>query len=195
MSPEARQRIAERMRANNPMKRPEVAEKVAKKRRGVKMCAMSEAHRAAIRLANCDHLKRLAERNRGNRYGVGNTNRLGTIHTVEAKAKMRFAAARRIQRDMNKRDTTPELVVKAWLDKRGVEYEQQFRIPGERFVFDFAIPSRRILIEVDGCYWHGCERCGLKGHPENRINDALKNELAKSVGWKLLRVKECSIGL
>lgn len=100
------------------------------------------------------------------------------------------AAARRIQATEG---TSIELKVMEVLEGRGEDFVHQYVFPGERYVFDFAIPSKHVLIEVDGCYWHGCSKCGYDGMPDNRRNDAAKNRLAKRLGWKLIRIKECNI--
>lgn len=181
---------SEWMRKNNPMKRPEVAAKVAAKRRGRPLGPMSNEHKAKIREANKEHLRRLAQSNVGNKYSVGRTDLRGRKHTPETRAKMRVAAARRIQATEG---TSIELKVMEVLKGRGEDFVHQYAFPGERYVFDFAIPSKRVLIEVDGCYWHGCFKCGHDGMPDNRRNDAAKNRLAKRLGWKLIRIKECNI--
>lgn len=42
--------------------------------------------------------------------------------------------------------------------------------------------SQGIAIEVMGCYWHSCPVCGLKGPPENLINDRNKRDFLASRG-------------
>lgn len=75
------------------------------------------------------------------------------------------------------------------LDSRGVKYTSQYRIG--RFAYDFAILPRRILIEVDGCYWHGCVQCGYTGITKTVSLGALKDACAERNGWRLVRIKEC----
>lgn len=53
-------------------------------------------------------------------------------------------------------DTKPELAVKAALDEMGVQYLHPGVLPGIRSQFDFYIPSWKVLIQVDGCYFHAC---------------------------------------
>lgn len=109
--------------------------------------------------------------------------------------RRRAAAERLLLRGAIKSGTRPELAVQALLEVRGVQFETQFAFAGSVFLFDFAIPSRKVLIEVDGCYWHGCRRCKRLGLPANRRNDAAKNRLAREQGWKLIRIRECELKL
>ena len=51
--------------------------------------------------------------------------------------------------------------------------------------------SKKLCIEIDGCYWHGCEKCGYAGKPG--ISDHRKTSYLLNRGWKILRVKECEI--
>jgi G:T-mismatch repair DNA endonuclease (very short patch repair protein) len=84
------------------------------------------------------------------------------------------------------------------LDALGVRYERQYfaHVPGAgRHPWDFAIPDRRILIEVDGCYWHGCKTCGFEGVDGRAALDEKQTRAAEEVGWKVIRIAEHDIGL
>lgn len=76
----------------------------------------------------------------------------------------------------------------ALLDAAGVEYSVQFRT--ERHAFDFKLGAAPVLIEVDGCYWHGCKDCGHPGVAKTRQLDAEKSAWASAAGYVLIRVKE-----
>lgn len=67
------------------------------------------------------------------------------------------------------------------LEACGIRYIPQYRLEGDGRPFDFFIPPR-LLVEVDGTYWHG-----LPGAAEK---DALKAELAKERGFILRRIPE-----
>lgn len=88
-------------------------------------------------------------------------------------------------------NTKPELAVKAKLDAAGIGYSQQEPLFGR--LWDFAIHSKRMLIEVDGCYWHGCP----KHHPDRAgitaRRDAERDAAARSAGWKVYRIWEHDI--
>lgn len=89
--------------------------------------------------------------------------------------------------------TKPEVAMAAYLAARGVTFIEQFQVGGAKRLFDFAVPARRLLIEVDGCYWHGCKRCGEKGIKNSQAVDARKDAIAKANGWKLVRVRTCQM--
>ena len=63
---------------------------------------------------------------------------------------------------------------------------------------DFAFPGDRLLIFVDGCFWHGCSVHGqipasnrqfwATKLAKNRARDRLVNRTLKSKGWRVLRI-------
>ncbi|MGA2723419.1 MAG: very short patch repair endonuclease [Bryobacteraceae bacterium] len=65
---------------------------------------------------------------------------------------------------------------------------------------DFAFPGRRVLLFVDGCYWHGCPRCYRRpsSHTDywdakvrrNRARDRRTTARLKRDGWRVLRIWE-----
>lgn len=92
------------------------------------------------------------------------------------------------------KDTKPELKVKTILESNGVKYEHPYQV--DKKVFDFFIPEKNLLIEVDGIYWHSKNLTDGEMNEvqkKHKINDAVKNNLAKSLGYKLLRVWEDEI--
>lgn len=137
---------------------------------------------------------------------------LGKKASDETKAKMRAAALGRSHRpetrakisEKNKQNgchlssrgrrlSRTEATVGAHLETLGMPFEPQHVLPGSTRLFDFAIPTRRILIEVDGCYFHGCTSCGRPGLPNNLKSDAEKTQLAKDHGWLLIRIPEHAV--
>lgn len=65
---------------------------------------------------------------------------------------------------------------------------------------DFIFPKQKVAVFVDGCFWHGCKKCGLKSKSNteywgNKIirnkkrDDIVKRELRKS-GWTAIRIWE-----
>lgn len=71
---------------------------------------------------------------------------------------------------------------------------------------DFVIPSRRVAVFVDGCFWHSCPQHGRKkpwSGPNadlwaekmrrNAERDKRSTRLAEEAGWKVVRVWECEV--
>jgi len=82
------------------------------------------------------------------------------------------------------------------LDENGIKYIQSFN--SGRFVYDFYIPVKNILIEVDGDFYHSNPNKYPDGpvyeiQKHNAKNDIHKNEWAKTNGYTLLRFWESDI--
>lgn len=84
-----------------------------------------------------------------------------------------------------KKFTFIETVVKSYLDKIGIEYEEQKMIPEGHTVADFYIPEQRLVLYADGTYWHS-----LPGVPRK---DATQELTLGLHGFKVLRLKEPAI--
>lgn len=97
-------------------------------------------------------------------------------------------------KEPTKKGTKPEKAFAELLKEVGIEFIFQYPVPwkkGWKKWYDFYIPEKKLLIEVDGIYWHGK---GIKTGQLNeqqwntRRNDRLKNYLAKSRGYSLKRI-------
>ena len=89
-----------------------------------------------------------------------------------------------------------EQLFRSILDTYEIDYIQSFN--SGRFVYDFYIPSRNILIEVDGDFYHSNPIKYPNGpiyetQIHNSKNDQIKNEWAKANGYTLLRFWESDI--
>jgi len=91
-------------------------------------------------------------------------------------------------------NTKPELEFAALLSLNNIEYNTQQKISwkhGWWKFYDFYIPEKNILVEVDGTYWHGKN---LKDNEldvrqiHTRKNDLIKNDLAIKRGYTLIRI-------
>jgi len=90
--------------------------------------------------------------------------------------------------------TKPELEVFDILTKNKIVFETQYEFRGR--YFDFAIPSKKILLEVDGVYWHGknvSDNELNETQQRTRENDKYKNMLVESSDWTLIRIWEDEI--
>jgi len=65
---------------------------------------------------------------------------------------------------------------------------------------DFYFPRRKLALFVDGCFWHGCPRCGRlpkskiafwrKKIDSNRKRDIKTRRLLRASGYRVLRLWE-----
>jgi very-short-patch-repair endonuclease len=69
----------------------------------------------------------------------------------------------------------------------GIAYECQYRIPGlaRRYIFDFAWPAQKLVVEVQGAIWKQ-----QTGHTSGSgiTRDCDKLNLATLAGWRYLQV-------
>ena len=105
----------------------------------------------------------------------------------------------------NRGRTGPELALASGLWHRGVRYYTSegyqavrgMKLPGNP---DLILPRQRMVIFIDGCFWHGCPQCrkhkGLSGEfwvnkiAGNRARDQRVTDELESDGWTVLRVPE-----
>lgn len=80
-----------------------------------------------------------------------------------------------------------EIRVKSLLDKIGIQYEQQKEIG--IYAADFYLPDYNLILEVYGCYWHGCEMCG-KAYPKKNRYDRRRENYIRACGYDLLVIWE-----
>lgn len=107
---------------------------------------------------------------------------------------------RRIMQAVGTTHTGPELRVRRILWRAGYRYRLHYRrLPGKP---DIAFPSRRKVIFVHGCFWHG-HSCP-KGRPpktrseywlpkiaNNQSRDQAVLSACEALGWKALIVWQC----
>ena len=111
-------------------------------------------------------------------------------------------ATHRVMAANRSRDTQPELAIRRMLHARGYRFRLCRRdLPGRP---DIAVPGRRAVIEVRGCFWHahGCAGATIpKTRPQywvakmadNRRRDARNAEALAALGWRLHDVWECEL--
>lgn len=81
------------------------------------------------------------------------------------------------------RRSSIEIEVEAVLQRLGEPFVAQKKMG--RFLCDFYLPSRKLVIECDGDYWHS--------RPKQRAKDAKKDRWLTSHGQKVVRLRECEI--
>lgn len=99
-------------------------------------------------------------------------------------------------------NTKPEEIVRKYLFSHGFRYRKNDkRYPGKP---DIVLPKYRIVIFVNGCFWHmhGCSRSRLpKSNQEywqpkierNIARDEANRRLLEADGWKVIVVWECEL--
>lgn len=101
------------------------------------------------------------------------------------------------------KNTGPEMVVRRALWASGVRYRlHDKKLPGHP---DIVFASRRLVLLVHGCFWHGHEGCPRHRIPKSRVewwtakierNKARDAEVRVSLaaaGWTVLVLWECEV--
>lgn len=108
-------------------------------------------------------------------------------------------------RNMSKvkgKNTKLEVRVRKYLYTHGIRYRINYKITGKP---DIAIPSKKVAIFVNGCFWH-CHSC-KKGTTlpvanadfwkqkldRNKQRDIEVEELLTREGWKVYKLWECEL--
>ena len=99
------------------------------------------------------------------------------------------------------KDTEPELAVRRMIHRMGLRYALHRRdLPGNP---DLVLVSRRRIVFVHGCFWHGHACRSGKNRPasnrgywipkleRNMVRDAANRRKLRRDGWKVLTVWEC----
>lgn len=100
-----------------------------------------------------------------------------------------------------RRDTAPELALRRELHRRGLRYRVELTLPElPRRRMDIVFSKARLVVLVDGCFWHGCPRHGTTARANagfwtsktktNQTRDRDTDERLSRSGWTVLRVWE-----
>ena len=105
-------------------------------------------------------------------------------------------------RGNRKRDTRPELALRAVLHRRGLRYRLRYAVvtSGVRVVPDVVFPRHQVAVFVDGCWWHRCPEHAniprtnaaywLPKLTRNVERDELVTSSLAGAGWTVIRVWE-----
>lgn len=99
------------------------------------------------------------------------------------------------------RDTGPELEIRRRVHAAGMRYLVNARpVPKERRTVDMLFRSARVVVLIDGCFWHGCAEHHQqpKTHSDywsqkveaNRARDRATDLMLLSHGWFVMRFWE-----
>lgn len=109
----------------------------------------------------------------------------------------------RIMRAVKSQDTSPELAVRSLLHRKGYRFRLHRKdLPG---CPDLVFVSRRKILFIHGCFWHGheCKRGARvpKSNTEywrqkiekNRRRDTRNRNTLQASGWRVQTVWECEL--
>ena len=109
----------------------------------------------------------------------------------------------RIMARIKSKNTEPELAVRRLLHGLGYRYRLHRKdLPGRP---DLVFPSRRKVVFVNGCFWHGHEKCSRAHLPasnknywtaklkRNKERDERNLALLNEGGWMVMVIWECEL--
>jgi DNA mismatch endonuclease, patch repair protein len=100
-----------------------------------------------------------------------------------------------------RRDTKPEIELRRLLHDRGLRYRvDRAVLPGVRRRGDVVFGPTKVIVFVDGCFWHGCpDHATWPTHnaefwrekiETNRLRDRDTDQRLADAGWEVVRVWE-----
>lgn len=100
------------------------------------------------------------------------------------------------------KNTLPELILRKTVLRSGLRgYRLHYKLVGKP---DIVFPKRKIVIFIDGCFWHKCPKCFIPPRTNEvfwtaKINSNVKrdkvvNRELREKGWKVLRIWEHELG-
>jgi DNA mismatch endonuclease (patch repair protein) len=99
-------------------------------------------------------------------------------------------------------DTKPEVSLRSALHRLGLRFRKDHRIDveGVRVRPDIVFPRARVVVFVDGCFWHRCPQHGQmpranRGYWEPKLarnveRDRQADVMLGAAGWTVVRVWE-----
>jgi DNA mismatch endonuclease (patch repair protein) len=100
------------------------------------------------------------------------------------------------------RDTRPEVLLRSALHRRGLRFRKHFMLREDQVVVrpDVVFTRARVVVFVDGCYWHCCPTHGssprhnaaywTEKFDRNVARDHRVDEALRASGWTVLRYWE-----
>lgn len=96
-----------------------------------------------------------------------------------------------------------DYAVTGWRRHLDVRFTDSGRRNSRRVKPDFVFPKQRVVVFVDGCFWHGCPRCYQKPKQNakfwrekiggNQARDRRVTRQLRKLGWSVCRIWECRL--
>jgi len=111
-------------------------------------------------------------------------------------------AASAVMRGNARTETSPERALRSALFRCGLRFRKYYPIVTAlgRVRVDIAFPRKRVVIFLDGCFWHSCPVHGTKPGrnseywtaklARNAERDSRNTEMLEAEGWKVVRIWE-----
>lgn len=91
-------------------------------------------------------------------------------------------------------NTKPEVKTQGYLCALGISFETHKRLEFYRLhAYDIVVADIKVIIEVDGCYWHSCPEHYPTNLDRQKERDVLHTSIAERNGWKVIRIWEHEI--
>jgi DNA mismatch endonuclease (patch repair protein) len=101
------------------------------------------------------------------------------------------------------KDTSPEMLVRKWLFSKGFRFRLHVKdLPGKP---DIVLPKHKLVLFINGCFWHGHNGCKYFVIPKTRrkwwLSKILRTKQLDSEnitklaakGWKVKSIFECDL--
>lgn len=102
----------------------------------------------------------------------------------------------------SRNNVTTERRLRSFLMREGIK-GWKLQAPREIGSPDFWFPNSRVVVFVNGCFWHGCPRCGHVPKTNipyweaklsrNRQRDRRVQRIARQLRFSVVRVWECEL--
>lgn len=108
---------------------------------------------------------------------------------------------RRRMQAVRRRDTAAEIAIRRELHARGLRFRiDQSVLPSRRRRVDLVFRTARVVVFVDGCFWHSCPKHATRPKAnrdwwrtklaENHRRDRQTDRELVAAGWRVIRIWE-----
>jgi DNA mismatch endonuclease, patch repair protein len=123
-----------------------------------------------------------------------------TKHRQTSRPEASSLHVRRRMQATPQRDTPCELAIRSALHQLGMRFRVDWPVPGTRRRADMTFVAAKVVVFVDGCFWHGCPihatwpkanaRWWRDKIETNQRRDHDTNAFLSTNGWRVMRFWE-----